>query len=431
MAQPQFSIAAGVYNNRLGVTQGVVYDNSGNTTTDNMGQIYTWDAESRIASARTTSGTVTYKYDGEGNLVYKTGPSGTFMYYRDAAGRIAFSGTPSGNPGATGTTEAYVDGDLVGNWVNSSFSWVGHDWLGTKRYESTGTGSGSTAVPVFGHSDTSLPFGDATVSTPATDYDPLHFTGKEKDADTGDDYFGARYYSSGMGRFMSPDWAAKAEPVPYAKLDDPQSLNLYSYVRNNPVSGVDPNGHAPFSWGGFEDSTSQPNLQLKWSSQWLANAQIVAAQQKAPKPGRQRDGSYIAPTGPGSEIANITDPAHPLPPMIGNGQCVTACAHFSGVTGDTKQWTEGAPVANNSSIPVGTAIATFGSNGRYPTNGDQNSGIYMGQGKNGSILILDQWPAHARTGTPNHPAQIREMIADDGKTLSNSANSYHVIIVPR
>jgi RHS repeat-associated protein len=62
------------------------------------------------------------------------------------------------------------------------------------------------------------------------------FTGKERDAESGNDYFGARYYNSGMGRFMSPDWAAKAEPVPYAKLDDPQSLNLYEYVRNNPTS---------------------------------------------------------------------------------------------------------------------------------------------------------------------------------------------------
>ena len=42
---------------------------------------------------------------------------------------------------------------------------------------------------------------------------------------------------------MSPDRAAKAEPVPYAKLDDPQSLNLYSYVRNNPLSRTDPDGH--------------------------------------------------------------------------------------------------------------------------------------------------------------------------------------------
>jgi len=43
---------------------------------------------------------------------------------------------------------------------------------------------------------------------------------------------------------MSPDWAAQEEPVPYAQLDDPQSLNLYSYVRNNPMTRFDPDGHA-------------------------------------------------------------------------------------------------------------------------------------------------------------------------------------------
>jgi len=58
---------------------------------------------------------------------------------------------------------------------------------------------------------------------------PSGFTGKERDTESGNDYFGARYYASSMGRFMSPDWSAKAEPVLYAKLDDPQSLNLYHY----------------------------------------------------------------------------------------------------------------------------------------------------------------------------------------------------------
>jgi RHS repeat-associated protein len=52
-------------------------------------------------------------------------------------------------------------------------------------------------------------------------------TGKERDTESGNDYFGARYYSSSMGRFMSPDWSAQVEPVPYAKLGDPQTLNLY------------------------------------------------------------------------------------------------------------------------------------------------------------------------------------------------------------
>jgi RHS repeat-associated protein len=68
-------------------------------------------------------------------------------------------------------------------------------------------------------------------------------TGKERDAESGNDYFEARYYSSAMGRFMSPDWAAKESPVPYATFDDPQSLNLYAYVRNNPLTRADADGH--------------------------------------------------------------------------------------------------------------------------------------------------------------------------------------------
>jgi len=75
-------------------------------------------------------------------------------------------------------------------------------------------------------------------------------TGKERDAESGLDYFGARYYGSNMGRFMSPDWASKPEAVPYSSLANPQSLNLYSYVLNNPLSKADPDGHC-----GTEDGT--------------------------------------------------------------------------------------------------------------------------------------------------------------------------------
>lgn len=87
---------------------------------------------------------------------------------------------------------------------------------------------------------------------------PSRSTGKERDAESGNDYFGARYYASTMGRFLSPDWSAKAEPVPYAKLDDPQSLNLYAYVRNNPLSRVDPDGHVTCS--GSKESCAQIKL---------------------------------------------------------------------------------------------------------------------------------------------------------------------------
>jgi RHS repeat-associated protein len=73
------------------------------------------------------------------------------------------------------------------------------------------------------------------------------FTGKERDSESGNDYFGARYYASTMGRFLSPDWSAKAEPVPYAKLDNPQSLNLYTYALNNPLRNIDRDGHCDSS----------------------------------------------------------------------------------------------------------------------------------------------------------------------------------------
>ena len=68
-------------------------------------------------------------------------------------------------------------------------------------------------------------------------------SGKERDSETGLDYFGARYYGSAMGRFLSPDWSAAPLPVPYADLHNPQTLNLYAYVTNNPLRSIDPNGH--------------------------------------------------------------------------------------------------------------------------------------------------------------------------------------------
>jgi RHS repeat-associated protein len=64
------------------------------------------------------------------------------------------------------------------------------------------------------------------------------FTGKERDSESGLDNFGARYISSTMGRFMSPDPSG----LSYANPFDPQSFNLYSYVRNNPLINTDPTG---------------------------------------------------------------------------------------------------------------------------------------------------------------------------------------------
>jgi RHS repeat-associated protein len=62
------------------------------------------------------------------------------------------------------------------------------------------------------------------------------------DAETDQYNTPARHYSP-SGRWMSPDWSASPEAVPYASLQNPQSLNLYAYVLNNPTTATDPTGH--------------------------------------------------------------------------------------------------------------------------------------------------------------------------------------------
>lgn len=84
--------------------------------------------------------------------------------------------------------------------------------------------------------------------------DPSISTGKERDAESGNDYFGARYYASSMGRFLSPDWSANPQAVPFAKFDTPQTLNLYQHVGNNPLTGVDLDGHLRMGTPGPADN---------------------------------------------------------------------------------------------------------------------------------------------------------------------------------
>src|SRR5262249_36930789 len=69
------------------------------------------------------------------------------------------------------------------------------------------------------------------------------FEGKERDAETGNDDFGARYYSNRFGRWLSADWSNVPISIPYANLTNPQTLNLYAMVADDPESFADLDGH--------------------------------------------------------------------------------------------------------------------------------------------------------------------------------------------
>ncbi len=77
----------------------------------------------------------------------------------------------------------------------------------------------------------------AACSFSAASREGYKFTGKERDAESGLDYFGARYYGSNMGRFVTPDPLMAS-----AHASNPQSLNRYAYVYNNPLGWIDPYG---------------------------------------------------------------------------------------------------------------------------------------------------------------------------------------------
>ena len=207
-----------------------------------------------------TGGLTGYVYDGAGIRVAKGGLTSFSCNF--ASNGYATKKSWVLGPGGEQVTEYSVSAGVsswahtnvfAGSKLDATYNGADtyfalSDWLGTKRVEVDAAGACATGYR-------SLPFGDGlalaavtvggvAVAQCATDATEQHFTGKERDAESGNDYFGARYFASAMGRWLSPDWSAKEEPVPYAKLDDPQTLNLYGYVGNNPVGRVDGDGHA-------------------------------------------------------------------------------------------------------------------------------------------------------------------------------------------
>jgi RHS repeat-associated protein len=247
-------------NNHITASYGVTYDAAGDTTSDGT-TTYTYDAEGRVITAvNGQSGTSTYQYGADGRRVEKTTfAGGTVDFVYD----LARHEIAQNSAGSFMRGEIYAGGRHVATYYADTTYFIHADWLGTERARSNVSGALCESI-------TSLPYGDAmTTSGSCGDPSPMHFTGKEHDTETGLENFGARYDSSSMGRFMTPDWSAQPEDVPYADMTDPQSLNIYIYVKNNPVSRTDPDGHCCDMWDVIDFAIGAANA---WSSDNVGGA---------------------------------------------------------------------------------------------------------------------------------------------------------------
>lgn len=161
-----------------------------------------------------------YAYDGEGRRVKRTAASNVTHYVYDGSGMLAAEYN-NGSAGAAST------------------QYLLSDHLGSVRAVATMTG-GITArhdYTPFGE-ELPVPPRPAGMNYAGADGLAQRFTGKERDGETGLDYFIARHYGSAMTRFFQIDPVVVTDE----RLRNPQQLNLYAYAANNPLRWIDLNG---------------------------------------------------------------------------------------------------------------------------------------------------------------------------------------------
>jgi RHS repeat-associated protein len=223
------------------------YSLIGNITYNSQMGSYTYGTKPH---AVTQAGSNTYGYDANGNMINKAGVTITYDYdNRPAAtGSTSFVYDSSGQRVkkiTPGTTITYVGKHYeCTNGVCKKYVFAGSQRVavktntGTWYYHPDHLGSSSIVTDNTGNKSEEIyyyPFGGTRTDTGSVSV-KHKFTGQERDDETGLYYYGARYYDPQLGRFISADSIVQA---PF----DPQTLNRYSYCRNNPIIYSDPSGH--------------------------------------------------------------------------------------------------------------------------------------------------------------------------------------------
>lgn len=211
--------------NSSNLTQSFLYDANGNLITDGQ-YFYEYNPFNQLSKIREGNSTgiilSDYLYDSNGNRIRKHDriKNETVFYINPNFLRVI-------NSSGTFDTIYYFDGStMVARKDPDSKKFFYHpDHLGSTTLVTNESGS-------IVENTNYKPFGEVLYDGKSK----YLYTGKEKDSESGLYYYGARYYNPAIGRFIQPD---SMIPKPY----NPQYLNRYSYVLNNPYKYIDPNGN--------------------------------------------------------------------------------------------------------------------------------------------------------------------------------------------
>ncbi|MFA6957339.1 MAG: RHS repeat-associated core domain-containing protein [Thermoanaerobaculia bacterium] len=226
-----------------GVTRSVAYDTVSGNATQVGGTVLTYDALNMVTSRALGSSTEKYFYTADDERVATTFVNGSTRYtVRGPDQKVLREYERISAGGALEWKKDYIwrNGSLLATLAPDGKTTHYHlDHLGTPRLLTDGSGN-KIAMNAY------LPFGEE-IPDGETEGERLKFTGHERDNRDGVasqlDYMHARYYNPNLGRFLSVDPVLDQKSA--AK--NPQRWNRYSYVSNNPVNKIDPDGREELS----------------------------------------------------------------------------------------------------------------------------------------------------------------------------------------
>lgn len=217
----------------LGDGSAMSYDPNGNMSVMSQtgsNHAYTFDVENRLVNVKKNGSTVAqYSYDGDGGRVRKIGFNGTTSTTTRYVGPL-FEET-----GGVGVNHVFWGATKILTVSNNQSRFYFYDHLGSANVVTDSSGNPIELIEY-------KPFGEFARHEKYGGNENVawqYFTSKPLDEETGLMFYGARYYAPFLGKFITPDTI-----VPSGS--NPQSLNRYSYVYNNPVNLTDPTGNFPW-----------------------------------------------------------------------------------------------------------------------------------------------------------------------------------------